>query len=84
MRAKQARNANPYLASTSKSGQSAAVPTAPAPGGISSPGIHPLLAQNATEQTRSSKDRYKPMAPKFATIKVSQCLDSIAMEVPLF
>lgn len=42
---------------------------APSPG--QSSGIHPLLAQNEVYTARTGKDRYKPMAPKFATIKAN-------------
>jgi U4/U6 small nuclear ribonucleoprotein PRP3 len=34
-------------------------------------GIHPLLAQNDVYTARTAKDRYKPMAPKFATLKAN-------------
>lgn len=78
MKAKAARSANPYLA-TGKPG--ASMPSAPVAGsssasgsgsGPGSSGIHPLLAQNDTTlQSRSSKDRYKPMAPKFATLRAN-------------
>ena len=69
MKAKAARSANPYLA-TGKPGASLPAPT-PSTSGAGS-GIHPLLAQNdTTVQARSGKDRYKPMAPKFATLKAN-------------
>jgi U4/U6 small nuclear ribonucleoprotein PRP3 len=32
---------------------------------------HPLLLDTATPAPQSKKDRYKPMQPKFASIKVS-------------
>lgn len=31
---------------------------------------HPLLLDNTTPAPQSKKDRYKPMQPKFASIKV--------------
>lgn len=42
----------------------------PASAGPSSAGIHPLLM--AQETTATPYNRYKPMVPKFATVKVSQ------------
>lgn len=71
MRAKQARNANPYLAAQKAGASASPVPSGSAGAGAGASGIHPLLAQNDVA-VRSSKDRYKPMAPKFATMKVSE------------
>ena len=34
---------------------------------------HPLLLDTSTPMPQSKKDRYKPMQPKFASIKVGQC-----------
>jgi U4/U6 small nuclear ribonucleoprotein PRP3 len=33
---------------------------------------HPLLLDTSTPAPQSKKDRYKPMQPKFASIKVSK------------
>lgn len=63
MKAKANRAANPYLAQNDTAGPGA---------GGASPGIHPLLAGNDTTfQARTGKDKYKPMAPKFATLKAN-------------
>lgn len=57
-----------FLQATGKAG-AALEDRAPSPG--QSSGIHPLLAQNDVYTARTGKDRYKPMAPKFATIKAN-------------
>ena len=38
---------------------------------------HPLLLDNTPTAPQSKKDRYKPMQPKFASIKVKTVLSSV-------
>lgn len=38
---------------------------------------HPLLLDTAAPTPQSKKDRYKPMQPKFASIKVRFCLSDL-------
>ena len=72
-----ARSSNPYL---SGSGSMPKPETArPAPGAMSSIALHPLLmgGQQGQEQQveknekRAMRDRYKPMAPKFSSVKAN-------------
>ena len=57
-------------------GQATSLPPSqagPAPSTSAGPssGLHPLLADVGSYQAQTGKDRYKPMAPKFATIKAN-------------
>jgi U4/U6 small nuclear ribonucleoprotein PRP3 len=72
-----ARSSNPYL---SGSGSMPKPDTAkPVPGAMSSIALHPLLmgGQQGQEQPveknekRAMRDRYKPMAPKFSSVKAN-------------
>ncbi|KLO08914.1 PRP3-domain-containing protein [Schizopora paradoxa] len=64
-------NANPYLA-TIQAGKKKAPAPEPAPQGAGlKMAAHPLLLDTSSPAPQSKKDRYKPMVPKFASIKAN-------------
>lgn len=72
-----ARSSNPYLSGSGSMPKPEA--PKPAPGAMSSIALHPLLmgGQQGQEQQveknekRAMRDRYKPMAPKFSSVKAN-------------
>ncbi|EKM78866.1 hypothetical protein AGABI1DRAFT_75439 [Agaricus bisporus var. burnettii JB137-S8] len=66
---------NPYMAmapTNKKKGSSTpVVETQPSPGAGLKMAAHPLLLGPTTQTAQSKKDRYKPMQPKFASIKAN-------------
>ena len=73
-----ARMNNPYLSGSGGFPKAETKPVAPAPQLSSSVALHPLLmgetrTQEALEKNekRAMRDRYKTMAPKFTSVKVS-------------
>jgi len=91
--AQNARSSNPYLSgsgSMPKPAPAAAAPPVPAPLTNSSIALHPLLM--ASQQTqgkeeknekRRERDRYKPMAPKFSTVKANAAVAAEAAPPPI-
>ncbi|KAL5477014.1 PRP3 [Sanghuangporus weigelae] len=62
---------NPYLA-VAQTGKKKAQPSEPAPQGAGlKMAAHPLLLDTAVPAPQSKKDKYKPMQPKFASIKAN-------------
>ncbi|KAK7683097.1 hypothetical protein QCA50_013770 [Cerrena zonata] len=62
---------NPYM-SLARPGKSKAPPPEPAQQGAGlKMAAHPLLLDNTVPAPQSKKDRYKPMQPKFASIKAN-------------
>ncbi|KZS86996.1 PRP3-domain-containing protein [Sistotremastrum niveocremeum HHB9708] len=68
-KAKTALKDNPYL-SIATAADRAAAEAAPSGGGLKM-SAHPLLLDMAPAAPQSKKDRYKPMQPKFASIKAN-------------
>jgi U4/U6 small nuclear ribonucleoprotein PRP3 len=72
-----ARSSNPYLSGSGSMPKAEAAK--PTPGAMSSIALHPLLmgGQQGQEQQveknekRAMRDRYKPMAPKFSSVKAN-------------
>ncbi|GAA5907707.1 hypothetical protein JCM5296_007447 [Sporobolomyces johnsonii] len=64
--------ANPYLSATYQGTKKepAIDPTVAGRGGLAM-AAHPLLMDTAAPTAQSKKDRYKPMAPKFSTVKAN-------------
>ncbi|KAI0037193.1 pre-mRNA processing factor 3-domain-containing protein [Vararia minispora EC-137] len=64
---------NPYMAAAQNKGKSKAPPAEPAPQGAGlKMAAHPLLLDTSTPApSQSKKDRYKPMQPKFASIRAN-------------
>ncbi|KAI5118897.1 hypothetical protein M0805_002813 [Coniferiporia weirii] len=62
---------NPYL-SVAQVGKKKAAPVEPAPQGAGlKMAAHPLLLDTSIPAAQSKKDKYKPMQPKFASIKAN-------------
>lgn len=62
---------NPFIKPLTRPGKSKAPPPEPAQQGAGlKMAAHPLLLDNTVPAPQSKKDRYKPMQPKFASIKV--------------
>lgn len=60
------------MAATAKrKGSTPVVEPQPSPGAGLKMAAHPLLLEPTTQATQSKKDRYKPMQPKFASIKAN-------------
>lgn len=90
--AQNARSSNPYLSGSGSMPKPtpAAAPSVPAPSTNSSIALHPLLM--ASQQTqgkeeknekRRERDRYKPMAPKFSTVKANAAVAAEAAPPPV-
>lgn len=75
--AKSAGSPNPYLPGQNK-------PTPP-PNPITSVAVHPLLMGGKMEEKdekQRNRDRYKPMAPKFASVKANASPASAQVQAP--
>ncbi|KAH9941282.1 pre-mRNA processing factor 3-domain-containing protein [Epithele typhae] len=63
---------NPYMAMPQNKKKAPPPPAEPAPQGAGlKMAAHPLLLDNTPTAPQSKKDRYKPMQPKFASIKAN-------------
>ncbi|KAI9507830.1 pre-mRNA processing factor 3-domain-containing protein [Russula earlei] len=67
---KHAMKDNPYMSSASSHGKSRSAEPAPQGAGLKM-AAHPLLLDTSTPAPQSKKDRYKPMQPKFASIRAN-------------
>ncbi|KAI0278327.1 pre-mRNA processing factor 3-domain-containing protein [Russula brevipes] len=61
---------NPYMSSPQSQGKSRSAEPAPQGVGLKM-AAHPLLLDTSTPAPQSKKDRYKPMQPKFASIRAN-------------
>jgi len=69
--AQMSMSANPYLAAVQAGKKKAPAPE-PAPQGAGlKMAAHPLLLDTSSPAPQSKKDKYKPMVPKFASIKAN-------------
>ncbi len=65
----------------SQSKKSVKAPEPAAPQGVGlKMAAHPLLLDTTPAAPQSKKDRYKPMQPKFASIKVSGFISILALD----
>ncbi|EJD05351.1 PRP3-domain-containing protein [Fomitiporia mediterranea MF3/22] len=63
---------NPYLVAAAQAGKKKATPVEPSPQGAGlKMAAHPLLLDTSSPAPQSKKDKYKPMQPKFASIKAN-------------
>ncbi|KAH9174828.1 pre-mRNA processing factor 3-domain-containing protein [Lactarius sanguifluus] len=67
---KLATKDNPYMSAPSSRGKSRSVEPAPQGAGLKM-AAHPLLLDTSIPAPQSKKDRYKPMQPKFASIRAN-------------
>ncbi|KAK4686884.1 U4/U6 small nuclear ribonucleoprotein PRP3, partial [Tremellales sp. Uapishka_1] len=68
-----AKKSNPYLSGTGSMPKSEPAPSGPPPPSMSSVNLHPLLMAEPTEKNekKALRDRFKPMAPKFTSVKAN-------------
>ncbi|KAF8267171.1 pre-mRNA processing factor 3-domain-containing protein [Lactarius quietus] len=67
---KLATKDNPYMSAPPSRGKSRSAEPAPQGAGLKM-AAHPLLLDTSTPAPQSKKDRYKPMQPKFASIRAN-------------